>query len=135
MRGRGGRYIEMMLGAVLLLPLVLILLLLIGLQVTHYWTYWERRRQADIYVSQIEQWKSELGAYPDPRTQTIVPFFSPYYYGSDGHQYCIGFMIYFDDDYTYCSTTREWKEGLGIIFPWPAGQDWPAEDEKRQTGH
>lgn len=118
------RYAMMMLAGVLLLPPLLVGLLFILLHVHHYWTYWERRNQADVYISQIESFKLANGYYPDPRVQTIVPEFSPYAYGSDGRQYCVGFMIYFDDDYSYCSSTQTWVDGLDEIFPWPAGS-WP----------
>jgi hypothetical protein len=118
----------MTLVAVLLLPLLLLVAIFLG----HHWAYWSRRSQAESYISQIEKFKLEHGSYPDPRTQTIVPFFSPFSYGTDGQQYCVGFMIYFDDDYHYCSTNREWAFGLGQIFDWPTGP-WPpapAVDEK-----
>jgi hypothetical protein len=105
--------------ALLLLPLLVALLLV----VERYWTYWARRGQAESYISQIETFKQERGVYPDPRVQTIVPEFSPYFYGSDGRQYCVGLMLGIDDTYSYCSHTREWVFGVGTIFdrpdPWP----------------
>jgi len=124
MTSRLRRYITVTLGVVALLPLILALLLIIAFLVGHHWTYWSRRSQAESYISQIEKFKSEHGSYPDPRIQMIVPQFSPFSYGSDGRAYCVRFMIFIDDDYHYCSSTREWAFGVGPIFDWPT-DPWP----------
>jgi len=113
MTGRLGRYVTVAVVAVFLLPLL-----------ERYWTYWSYRTQAGSYISDIEKFKLEHGFYPDPRTQMIVPQFDPHSYGSDGQRYCVGFSLYIDDDYTYCSQTGEWVWGLGKIFDWPTGS-WP----------
>ena len=117
MTGRLGRYVTVAVVALFLLPLLL-------LTFERYWTYWSYRTQAGSYVSDIEKFKLEHGFYPDPRTQMIVPQFGPHSYGSDGQRYCVGFSLYIDDDYTYCSQTGEWVWGLGTIFDWPTGS-WP----------
>jgi hypothetical protein len=120
MTGRLRRYVRVAVVAVFLLPLLTLLLLAFE----RCWTYWSYRTQAGSYISDIEKFKLEHGFYPDPRTQMIVPQVSPYSYGSDGQRYCVGFSLYIDDDYTYCSQTGEWVVGLGTIFEWPTGS-WP----------
>ena len=103
MSGRLERYVSVVVVAVLILPFLMLLLTF-----ERYWTYWSYRTQAESYISEIENFKLVHGLYSDPRTQTIVPEFSPYSYGSDGERYCVRFMINLDDDYSFCSQTREW---------------------------
>jgi len=130
MMGRLARYVAVAVVAVLSLPLLALLLLTFA----RYWTYWSYRTQAESYISEIEKFKLEHGFYPDPRTQTIVPQFSPHSYGSDGQQYCVGFMIDFDDDYSFCSQTRRWAFGLGTIFK-PMGAWPPTAGPSDDTGY
>jgi hypothetical protein len=101
----------MSLGSVLLLAL---LLLLIAASIPRSWPYWYMR-QAESYVSEIEKFKTENGYYPDEVNQTIVELSesNPYFYESDGKQYCVGFSVGFDDTYRFCSTTQKWTYGGG----------------------
>jgi hypothetical protein len=126
MTSRRKRITTVTLLAVILSPLVLLFLLIAALTLHPVWGYWLCRMEANGYIAQIEQFKSEHGFYPDPRTQTIVPWSesSPYRYDSDGREYCVSFTIGFDDDNYYCTPTREWIFGEGINFEWPEGS-WP----------
>jgi hypothetical protein len=110
MIGRIARYVMMTLGSMLFLALML---LSIAACIPRSWWYWSYMRQAESYVSEIEKFKTEHGYYPDENTQKIVEISdsNPYFYESDGRQYCVGFSVGFDDTYRFCSTTQSWTYG------------------------
>jgi hypothetical protein len=89
------------------------------------WLYWKYRTDAEIYIPQIENFKKERGIYPDEEVQTIVPDSEgrPYFYESNGIQYCIGFNIGFDYTYRYCSTNQKWI--FGAVGPIPTHSNAP----------
>jgi len=94
---------------------VALLLLWIAVSMPRSWWYWSYMRQAETYVLQFEKFKTEHGYYPDEDNQKIVELSesNPYFYESDGKQYCVGFSVGFDDTYRFCSTTRKWTYGSG----------------------
>jgi len=100
----------MTLGRTLLLAL---LLFMIAASIPRCWWYWSYMRQAASYVSEIEKFKAEHGYYPDEDNQKIIEISesNPYFYESDGKQYCVGFSVGFDDTYRFCSTTQKWRYG------------------------
>jgi len=106
---RGTGYIASML--LFLLLLLLIAAFIPGSRGYYLWYM----RQAESYIPEIEKFKTERGYYPDENNQTIVEISesNPYFYESDGKQYCVGFSVGFDDTYRLCSTTRSWTYGGG----------------------
>ena len=115
MNGRRVRYVGMTLGSMLLLAWLLLLIAASLPHIPRSWWYWSYMRQADSYGSEIEKFKTEHGYYPDENDQKIVELSesNPYFYESDGKQYCVGFSVGFDDTYRFCSTTQKWTYGAG----------------------
>ena len=110
--GRIARYVGITLACMLFVTL---LLLWIAVSMPRSWWYWSYMRQAESYVSQFEKFKTEHGYYPDEDNQKIVELSesNPYFYESDGKEYCVGFSVGFDDTYRFCSTTQKWTYGSG----------------------
>jgi len=112
---RIARYVRMTLGSMLLLALLLLLIAASLPNIPRSWWYWSYMRQGESYVSEIEKFKTEHGYYPDENTQKIIEISEskPYFYESDGKQYCVRFSVGLDDTYRYCSITQKWTYGGG----------------------
>lgn len=111
MSDRLRRYAKMTLAALLLAPLVLIPLLRACVTIDEYWTYWNQRKHAESYILRVEQFKVAHGYYPDAETIGLHSEDTPFFYLSDSKNYCIGFVIWFDPTYAYCSQNRKWEKG------------------------
>lgn len=105
---RIGRCIALAFGGMLLLTLLSVM----AINLLWFGLYLSYKRQAETYISEIEKFKIEHGYFPDKTKQTIVPELSPFFYDSNGRQFCVGFSIGFDNVYSYCSATQGWTDGL-----------------------